>query len=121
MGRERMDVGARGEAVAAGYLIELGWNIVERNWRCPSGEIDLVARDPAGVVVVCEVKTRSGTGYGAPLESITYAKARRLRQLAADWARAHPGLVRDLRVDALGVLLRPGRTPVVEHVVGIEP
>lgn len=105
----------------ARYLERRGWQVLERNWRCREGEIDLVCRDPEGAVVVCEVKARSGRGFGAPLEAITFAKVRRLRQLAAAWARAQAGPVGVLRVDALGVLWHPDGTASIHHVRGIEP
>ena len=95
--------------------------VLERNWRCREGEIDLVCRDPEGVVVICEVKARSGLGFGTPLQAITHDKVRRLRRLAAAWARQQDASVDTLRVDALGVLWNPDRTAAVEHVRGIDP
>lgn len=117
----RRETGVAGEDLAAHFLQRQGWLILARNWRCRAGEIDLVARDPDGVVVICEVKARRGRGYGTPLEAITYAKARRLRELAAAWAREQGGGVPDLRVDALGILWHPDGTASVQHVRGIEP
>ena len=64
-------LGRYGEALAARYLRERGMTIVERNWRCPEGEIDLVALD-GDCLVICEVKTRRGTGTGDPLEAVTW-------------------------------------------------
>lgn len=111
-------VGRYGEDVAVRHLTEAGLVIVERNWRCPLGEIDIVARDGA-TLVVCEVKTRRGTGYGLPAEAVTPVKAARLRRLAVAWLRArevHPGAV---RIDVVSVL-RPLRGPArVEHLRGV--
>src|SRR5689334_3406415 len=81
-------LGRRGEEAAARYLLGLGWQIIDRNWRCPGGELDLVARDGAHLVV-CEVKTRSTLRFGTPAEAIDHAKARRLRRLAERWATEH--------------------------------
>lgn len=120
MGHERMDLGARGESVVADHLVANGWQVVVRNWRCAVGEVDLVAVDPDGVAVVCEVKTRSGTGFGGPLEAITYAKASRLRRLAAEWARVQDHPVVALRVDAFGVVIARDGTVDIEHVRGID-
>lgn len=92
--------------------------VLERNWRCPEGELDIIARTRDGVVVVCEIKCRTGLGYGAPLEAITYDKVRRLRQLAGIWAREH-GLRRRVRIDAIGILDRRGAAPEFTHVQGI--
>jgi putative endonuclease len=110
-------VGAYGERVAAAHLVDAGMSIVERNWRCDIGEIDIVARD-GDTLVVCEVKTRRGAEYGSPLEKVTSDKAARLRRLAARWMAArgvHPG---DVRIDLVGVV-QPRRGPAkVEHVRG---
>lgn len=114
-------MGSRGEALVASYLERRGWQVLARNWRTARGELDLVCRDPAGVVVACEVRSRTGRGYGTPLESITYAKARRLRQLAAGWAREQDAGAFPLRVDAFGVLFHRDGTATVQHVRGIEP
>lgn len=116
---ERRGVGDRGEDLAARYLERCGWIVLERNWRCRYGEIDLVCREPDGTVVICEVKARTGRGYGGPLEAITQAKARRLRHLTAAWAREHPGRRPGLRIDAIGVLWHPDGTASVSHERGI--
>lgn len=110
-------VGARGEQLVAEQLTAQGWTILDRNWRCSIGEIDIIAEDPDGVVALIEVKSRTGLGYGAPLESITYAKERRLRQLAGVWLSTHEA--RRVRIDAVGVVLRRGYAPQVTHVRGI--
>lgn len=115
-GRRRAVVGAWGESQAAVFLERLGWQILERNWRCSAGEIDLVALEPDGTVVLVEVKTRSGLGYGSPLESITRAKQAKLRELAHWWRRAHRG-AGPIRVDAVGVL-RERSGVQITHVRG---
>ena len=78
------ELGRRGERIAEHHLIERGLVVLDRNWRCPSGEIDLVLRDGDETVFV-EVKTRAGLGYGHPLEAITMVKLARLRRLAGEW------------------------------------
>jgi putative endonuclease len=109
------DLGRRGEQLAADHLAAAGMRLIERNWRCPQGEIDLVARDRDELVFV-EVKTRSGTGFGHPLEAITVAKLARLRRLAAAWCAAHPGPHGLIRIDVVAVLA-PASGPVsIEHV-----
>jgi putative endonuclease len=118
----RSRLGAWGEDFAAEHLRGLGWAVLERNWRCDEGELDIVALEPApgaGRVVAVEVKTRAGTGFGQPLEAITRAKLGRLRHLAGRWCREHPGVGRGLRLDAIGVLKRPGLAPVLRHVRGV--
>ena len=111
-------LGQYGETLATGYLTELGMVLLDRNWRCSAGEIDLVLRD-GRVLVVCEVKTRSSTRYGSPLEAVTAVKLARLRRLAAHWLAAHDLRVSETRIDMVGVL-RPLRGPSqLEHVPGI--
>ena len=80
--RAKDGLGRYGEDVAARHLVEQGIIVLDRNWRCELGEIDIVGRD-GDVLVVCEVKTRSGTSFGTPLEAVTRTKAARLRRLAA--------------------------------------
>ncbi len=80
-------VGRYGERVAERFLVDSGLVILERNWRCSLGEIDIVARD-GDCLVVCEVKTRSSTAYGHSLEAVSWRKAARLRRLAMAWVDA---------------------------------
>jgi putative endonuclease len=115
--QRRRDLGARGEAVAADWLRQQGLEILDQNWRGPAGEIDLVARDGATLVVV-EVKTRSGTGFGAATAAVTASKYARLRRLAAQWIEQHQLHPDDIRIDVIGILLRPGRAAEVDHIAG---
>ena len=108
-------LGRRGEAIAARHLIASGLTIVEANWRCQQGEIDLVARDGDELVFV-EVKTRSSTAFGHPLEAITTVKLARLRRLAAAWCEAHPGNHNRIRIDAIAVIAPAVGTVEVEHL-----
>lgn len=114
--RKRL-LGQRGEAIAARHLTGLGMEVIDRNWRCDAGEIDLVLRD-GRVLVVCEVKTRTSTAYGAPLEAIDQRKLDRLRRLAARWLRVHDCHPDDVRIDMVGVLAPPGLPVEIEHVEG---
>jgi putative endonuclease len=111
-------LGRRGEQIAMEYLERAGMRILDRNWRCAGGEIDIVAAE-GQVLVICEVKTRSGTRYGTPLEAITRAKRTRLRRLAALWLVGHGVLFDDVRIDVIGLISdRSGRYQV-EHVRGV--
>jgi putative endonuclease len=109
------ELGRRGEQLAAEHLEAAGMRVVERNWRCPQGEIDLIARD-GGELVFVEVKTRSGTGFGHPLEAITVAKLARLRRLAAARCAAHPGRHGLIRIDVVAVLAPASGPVALEHV-----
>ncbi|GAA1788907.1 MULTISPECIES: YraN family protein [Leucobacter] len=115
---DRQTLGRWGEKTAADYLESRGYRILARNWRTREGELDLVACQTDCLVAV-EVKTRSGQGYGSPLEAITRRKARRLRRLLLEWVREHrPGAER-LRIDAIGITVRPGELPGIDHLRGI--
>ena len=111
-------LGRRGEQAAAEYLERAGLRILDRNWRCAIGEIDIVAAERQ-VLVVCEVKTRSGTRYGTPLEAITRAKRTRLRRLAALWLVAHGVLFDEVRIDVIGLIIDESGTYQVEHARGV--
>jgi putative endonuclease len=117
-GERNRSVGAHGERVAAQRLVDEGMVLVDRNWRCDLGEIDLVLGD-GDVLVFCEVKTRTSAAYGHPLEAVSRTKGARLRRLAARWLEAHDVHPSGLRIDLVGVLL-PDRGPAeVEHVRGV--
>jgi putative endonuclease len=109
------ELGRRGEALAAEYLVQHGCELVERNWRCAQGEIDIVVRDGDELVFV-EVKTRSSTGFGHPLEAITVSKLARLRRLAAAWCAAHPGRHGLVRIDAVAIVAPMFGAVVIEHL-----
>ncbi|CAN7492965.1 YraN family protein [Knoellia sp. LjRoot47] len=111
-------LGRYGEELAARYLRDRGIRVLERNWRCPEGEIDIIALD-GDCLVVCEVKTRGGTVTGDPVEAVTWEKVSRLRRLAAAYLRSRPGSVAHARVDVIGVLAVRGRPPVVRHVEAV--
>ena len=123
MRTDKQAVGRRGEDLAVAELQRQGMEVLARNWRCGRlGEVDVVALDRSTAVptvVVCEVKCRSGLGFGHPLEAITWAKLRTLRQLAAEWVRDHPtGPVR-VRIDAIGIVLLTGQEPQLTHARGV--
>jgi putative endonuclease len=109
------ELGALGERIAVAYLTDRGLRVLDRNWRCREGELDIVAREDHALVF-CEVKTRRGVGYGHPVEAVTFVKQRRLKLLAQRWLAAHDEHARDLRFDVVGVLLRPERPALVTHL-----
>jgi putative endonuclease len=119
MSTQAKDVlGREGEQAAVSYLESLGFRILDRNWRCAGGEIDIVAAE-RHTFVVCEVKTRSGTRYGTPLEAVGRAKQRRLRRLAALWLFAHGVRFDQIRIDVLGLLRDGSGGFTIEHVRGV--
>ena len=111
----RNELGAHGERIAAAYLSSAGLRLLDRNWRCRDGELDIVARDGTAIVF-CEVKTRRGIGFGHPVEAVTPAKQRRLRTLAQRWLAAHDEHAPELRFDVVGVLVHPSGPAVVTHL-----
>jgi putative endonuclease len=114
----RKALGAYGEHLAERHLVGQGLVVLDRNWRCDEGEIDLVLRD-GDVLVVCEVKTRSGVAFGTPHEAVTKVKLDRLQRLAWRWATAHEVRPPEVRVDLVAVV-RPRRgASEVEHVRGL--
>ena len=108
-------LGAHGERIAAAFLTDAGLRVLDRNWRCREGELDIVARD-AGALVFCEVKTRRGTGYGHPAEAVTLAKQRRIRTLAQRWLAVHDEHAPEIRFDVVGVLVRRDEPALVTHL-----
>jgi putative endonuclease len=111
-------LGRRGEQAAVQYLERAGFRILDRNWRCAEGEIDIVAAERR-VLVICEVKTRSDGRYGSPLEAITRAKRSRLRRLAIRWLVAHGVLFDEVRLDVIGLVRDRSGDFRVEHVRGV--
>jgi putative endonuclease len=115
--RRSDELGRRGEDLAADYLAGTGLVVLSRNWRCREGEVDLIATD-GQLLVVCEVKTRSGTGYGEPSEGVTPAKAARIRRVTAAWLRAYRVGWCEIRFDVLAVLCPQDGPVTVEHLQG---
>lgn len=115
---QRQALGAYGERVAATHLAELGMVVLDRNWRCELGELDLVLRDGA-VLVACEVKTRSSGACGSPHEAIDEEKLERLHDLLWRWCEEHGVRPAETRVDVVAVLsARRGRA-CLDHVQGL--
>ena len=120
MGTQHLQRGRWGEDLAVRHLERLGLTVIDRNWRCREGEIDIVAGDEErDAIVFCEVKTRSSASYGTPLESVTARKAARLRRLAARWLADHQVRPRDVRLDLVGVLVPRDGAPSLEHAAGV--
>jgi putative endonuclease len=138
--RAKDAVGRYGEDVAARHLAAAGFVLLDRNWRCAAGEIDIVAVDRE-TLVFCEVKTRRGLGFGGPLDAVTHDKVRRLRGLALHWLAERRELISaagrpaglgtvppppifsslppPIRFDVVGVMV-PARGPAnVTHVRGV--
>ena len=117
--RHKQALGAHGEAIAARHLVQRGMVVLDRNWRCADGEIDLVLRDGQVAGRLRGQDPAPSTAFGTPLEAVTATKAARLRRLAAQWVAAH-----DLR--GARCAHRPrrrrlpaGAPPTIDHVAGV--
>ncbi|MDR2348530.1 MAG: YraN family protein [Bifidobacteriaceae bacterium] len=115
----RRELGRYGEAVAAAYLELQGWRVLDRNWRCRWGEVDLVAQPEPGTVVFVEVKTRSGEVCGAPEEAVTPRKLLRLRRLAGVWLKERGQGARSIRIDVIAVTTGGPRGRSVHHLQAV--
>jgi putative endonuclease len=114
--RRRVDprrrLGNAGETAVAAWYESAGYHVVERNWRCRDGELDLIVRR-GRAFVFCEVKSRSSDAFGAPVEAVTRAKQTRLRHLAARWLADHAGVrAMEIRFDVASVLA--GQVEIVQ-------
>lgn len=115
MSETRKSLGERGEDAAAAYLERCGMSVVERNWRCPNGEIDIVALDDATLVLV-EVKTRKTTSKGTGEDAVTPAKQRRYKRLAAAYLQHAGSIDASLRFDVISILVvGPDRALLRHH------
>ena len=114
------ELGALGEHYAAAWLTAAGFAVLDRNWRCRYGELDIVALSPERSLVFVEVKTRRGRRYGSPQEAVTMRKRNSLRASAVQWlADPHHRVAhRSVRFDVVAILAAAGRTPVVRHIMG---
>lgn len=107
-------LGQEGERIAERYLKKKGYTLVERNFRCHTGELDLIALDRK-VIVFIEVKTRTDDRFGTPLESVDRWKQQRMIRAALFFLSQHRLHDRECRFDVIGISFS-GREPVVEHI-----
>ncbi|OLL15437.1 YraN family protein [Actinomyces oris] len=138
-GASRQSTGRCGEDLAATYLGDIGWKILERNWRPDHGlrgELDIIALEPAPAhhepgsarvadpaeawagprLVIVEVKTRSSLRQGPPAAAVDSRKVARLRALAAAWASTHETPPHaGMRLDVVSILLRDARPALLRH------
>lgn len=115
MVRTKDALGKFGEDLAATRMERDGLEVIERNWRCTSGELDIVARD-GSTLVFCEVKTRRTAYFGDPIEAVTVRKANRIYKLAAIWMRERSVHADDVRYDVVSVIVERNQHPVVDHI-----
>ena len=116
---KRKQTGRRGEDIAAAYLAGKGYRVIERNWSCPTGELDIITQEGDCLVFV-EVRTRAGARFGGPEESITPAKQARLIELAQAYLQQMAAPCPSWRIDVVAVRLGRGAVTVnhIENAVG---
>ena len=107
-------LGREGERIAERFLKKKGYKLVERNYRCAAGELDLIVLDQR-VIVFVEVKTRTGMGYGTPLEAVEARKQQKMIYAAQFFLNAKKLSQREARFDVIGISW-PGTEPQVEHI-----
>ena len=115
----RNELGALGEQIAVDHLCSLGMRIIERNWRCRYGELDVIAATDDGTVVFVEVKTRTGDGFGGVEQAVSPRKVQRIRRLAGVWLAGQNTGWPQVRIDVVGVRIGRKRTPEVMHMRGV--
>ena len=115
MSRARLKLGTLGEKLATDYLKNRGFSILETNFRCAEGEIDIIAQQDDAVVFV-EVRTRRGHSFGTPEESITQAKKAKLLATAQAYIQSHPDLPSSSRIDVVAIEMQRGQAPRIELI-----
>lgn len=113
MSAQHLKTGQRGEVLAAAWLEEKGWRIVERNFRCAGGEIDLIGEHKSTLIFV-EVKTRSSAHYGAPGQALTRQKTQKMIRAAMIYLSQHQAWHRPCRFDFVGIIFQ-GLETKMEH------
>ena len=111
-------IGKIGEMLAETYLTGRGCRVVERNYRCAFGEIDLIVRD-RGVLAFVEVRTKASEAFGHPLESVDWVKQRKVRVVAGHYlSERGSGFCEGFRFDVVGILFKEGEDPSIQWVAG---
>ncbi len=111
---KRKQTGQQGEDIAALYLTQKGYKIVQRNWHCATGELDIVAQDGDSLIFV-EVRTKRSHRFGTAAESITSAKQARLIKLAQTYLQESKLLDCSWRIDVIAIQLESGK-PHIDHI-----
>ena len=113
---KRRDTGILGEKIACEFLVKNGYDIVEKNYRCSIGEIDIIAKQTDTLVFI-EVRTKKSRQYGTPEESITEVKKERLRAVAECYGQEHDNIPDTWRIDVMGIELdRNNRLKRIQHI-----
>ncbi|MGA2151235.1 MAG: YraN family protein [Geobacteraceae bacterium] len=114
-GRDNKTIGARGEEIACAYLKGQKFTIVERNFRCKGGELDIIAREGKTLVFV-EVKARRTLSFGPPQMAVTSFKQRQISKAALIWLARKKQFGANARFDVVAILLPDHAVPVIDHI-----
>ena len=115
MSDERKKIGSIGEKLASDYLERIGYSILQLNFRCRYGEIDIIACN-SEYLVFCEVKTRKGSTRLHPSLSVTKAKGKRIRELASLYLMEHEDETRQPRFDVISVIMNQNHEETIEYL-----
>ncbi|MDR6227296.1 YraN family protein [Desmospora profundinema] len=119
MADRRKVTGRIGEVYAVRRLTRLGWRILETNWRTRLGELDIIARDGDGTLVVVEVRTTRSRRFGYGFQSVDFRKQRQVRKLALHYIQTRGWEGEPVRIDVISVLLSPQNQPIqMDHLRG---
>lgn len=117
---KRRELGIRGEKIARDFLEQNGYKIIETNYRCPEGEMDIVAQT-GDILVFVEVRTKTSWKFGTPEESITLQKMKRLNDVAAHYGQHRENLPSSWRIDVLAIQMEKNgklsRIELIENAV----
>jgi putative endonuclease len=116
---KNIELGKIGEDIATVYLQNLGYEILDRNWRFKRVELDIVAHVDS-TLVFCEVKTRRSNSHGVPSDAITPLKLQHIRTAALHWLSNHQFRHQGIRFDAISVIYCEGYPATISHIMGIE-
>jgi putative endonuclease len=108
------ELGVQGEEIASTYLTRLGYKILKKNYRCPVGEIDVIAQDKKTIVFV-EVKTRTSTKFILPYESVNIRKQKKIREVAQWYLQDQNVLDSEVRFDVVSIVIQKNG-PIIEHL-----
>jgi putative endonuclease len=118
---KRRETGILGENLACEFLGNNGYQIIERNFRCPGGEVDIIAQHQETLVFI-EVRTKRSRQFGSPEESITPKKMEHMRNVAAYYWQCHKGLPESWRIDVIAIEMnsfgQANRIELIENAVG---
>lgn len=110
------DLGRMGENAGARFLESRGYRILNRNWRCDAGEVDIVAQDDVYLIFV-EVKTRRSCELGYPAEAVTPERRQRYERIATQYLRSHNLGFQSIRFDVLAIEVKPDETACIRHIL----